>query len=237
MRRGNGIVILFLILLIIIAGVSVAYFAITANDERVYNEELESQVKQLKEEINKVKANANSIVDNESSTQSVPNNVTVNENSNVNKAIVLNKCLNATAENARYSIEKLTLADYESVCDYTAVEAYVKISEQMAKNYYDYKVKVNFQNKVEGLNQRIVDVIFAGYGQDITHSVLLFLLEDGTVNYLTFEDMVINNNFTTKKFDDVTGIVKIAKGITERRMAPLLIKADGSFYDAGELLK
>lgn len=91
-------------------------------------------------------------------------------------------------------------------------------------------------------NSKVLDIQLVPLGTYSENSVLLFLLEDKIVEYLTLEDMIINNNFSNlNKIPNISNIAKI-DGAThalamEGRTVPIAIDTDGYFYDLSTYIK
>lgn len=111
--------------------------------------------------------------------------------------------------------------------------------ERVKEWYEEYLDKVgNEEIKIEGIDaNRVVDVKIAEYGH-ITgdNEMLLFLMDDGTVQYVWLAGAIRDNDWTPKKLEDVEGVIALRKiGISETGCsgAPTMFaqKANGELYD------
>lgn len=71
----------------------------------------------------------------------------------------------------------------------------------------------------------------------------MFLLEDGSVHYITFKDILDNQNFETKRIENIDGIVKFvnigystASDDVGGPSTVIAYKSDGTFYDLSKLI-
>lgn len=104
-------------------------------------------------------------------------------------------------------------------------------------NLSEYKeYQISFDNNIE-------EIYGANLDFDMYGLVYLFLLEDGSVGYLKFGDIIENEKFEVKKLENVDNIIKFVNisysvdGDNEGRPpTTLLYKNDGSFYDLSKLL-
>lgn len=259
MEKRNNIVIMILAGMLVVVGILAVYFGITLGTSKKDTENLNQKINDMSAALEeKSKENTNLQTDLNKSNEKLDTiNETVNgsSSSNTGKSVTntiidLNNCLNKKSSDVDgYELNSVNMGtNLNSYCKYTSTEAYVTLSEEFVENIENAKLKYKAGSKikVEGIDKKIVDVQFLGYSQDITCTVLLFLLEDGTVNYLTYKDMVMDGNFTSSKFSNVSDVIRIQKGTvlygkeqignSIGRLAPFLVRADGSFYDVGELL-
>lgn len=231
MEKHNSIVLIILYILVITVSVLAIYLGITLSNSKKEVDELSNQ---LTSKGNNITTDKNEVVSN-NENNNTNNNVTENNNTNTlekefsNAVLDLEKCLNAT-EDRGYKIKSVALENNSSFCEYSSTKAIVKMNQGK-------------ENTVTNIDKKIVDVVFTGYGQDISHTVLLFLLEDGSVNYLTYADMYRDNNFASKKLIDVKNVVRIVEGesysksIGIGQMSPFLVNNKGEFYDVSALIK
>lgn len=113
----------------------------------------------------------------------------------------------------------------------------------------------NYSNEIKGFNKNIKSTFISGIGQDVTGTVLFFLTEDNTVQYVKLfnreTDSQGNTYYTTywAHGDNTTPIstntndvVKLYGANASAPMSSgfyttLAAKADGSFYDLNEIVK
>lgn len=113
----------------------------------------------------------------------------------------------------------------------------------------------NYSNEIKGFNKNIKSTFISGIGQDITGTVLFFLTEDNTVQYVKLfnreTDSQGNTYYTTywshgdnttPISTDTNDVVKLYGANASAPMSSgfyttLAAKADGSFYDLNEIVK
>lgn len=225
MEKHNNIQLVVLYILIVIACIFAVYFGIS--------------LKKSEKEVIKLT----------SENEALNNEISLNrpeKNEFKNAPIDITKCLNSHVD-PEYNIYYSLCTDATGLhCGWDSTSATVVFTEEYLGNS-DAKGEANKEHKVLNIDKKIVDVQYIGYGQDVTHCILLFLLEDGTVNYLTYNDMANLNNFTSKKFKNVSNVTRILRGSVgfERidkkfgggRITPFLINDKGEFYDTYFLLR
>lgn len=96
-----------------------------------------------------------------------------------------------------------------------------------------------YENKeVKNFSNEIVDVISTGWGQTADYSTLLFLMKDGSVEYIPVYKAYKTGNFASYgKINGVSDIVYIGNATVNNYNAPIAMKTDGSFYDLSYILK
>lgn len=92
-------------------------------------------------------------------------------------------------------------------------------------------------------DKNVEDIYGASLGFDAYSFVYLFLLDDGSVSYITFNDILENQNFEVKKIENVDNIVKFvnisygtASDEVGRPPTTIAYKNDGTFYDLSKLI-
>lgn len=102
------------------------------------------------------------------------------------------------------------------------------------KTFKEYQII--FEKNVEEIYGTILD-----FGAD--GIVYLFLLDDGSVYYLTTTDIVQNQDFKQKKIEDIDDIVKFVnisyqlEGDAHGRPPTVIAyKSDSTFYDLSKLI-
>ena len=99
------------------------------------------------------------------------------------------------------------------------------------------KVEADKEYNIEGFDEsKVADIDIVGYGHDVTHALILFLMEDGTVYWLDAYDSFDNNNFNAEKIPNVTNVIKIVGGSLHHNeggggRTVFGIRNDGTFYD------
>ena len=100
-------------------------------------------------------------------------------------------------------------------------------------------IELNELNEIQGLSGKVVDFKFGRFGDSTKDSALIFLLEDGTVEYTEFYNL-IGNCTSEGKIKDLKNIVKIQSVLRvyddEERDSIVAIDSENNIYDIGELL-
>lgn len=103
--------------------------------------------------------------------------------------------------------------------------------------------------KVDGFNKKITQVHIGGFGQAVGAENILYVLEDGTVEYTPIlkeikenwnkenKDKLFKSNGKVKDVEDISYITgaSVASG-TSGHYTTIAVKKDGSFYDLDEIL-
>ncbi len=89
--------------------------------------------------------------------------------------------------------------------------------------------------------QEVSDVMIGGFGQDASQDTMLFLMEDGTIEYLPIAkaykaDSPDNIKTTYGTIPEVKDVIKLYQVSAGNYVTVLAQKADGSFYDLNESL-
>jgi len=227
------VTIVILVLIILGMGVFIAYdkgLILTTKNET-------KEGKKVNKEDDKKK---NEPENNESKEDDVNNNSNKVDNAVV-REIDLNKCINCTQSN-------LTLAFYDNADGLSAKLSQDKKSVTLRINWeYFSKALGGAPNGTTGPNsytisnfsQEIADIYIGGFGQSITGVTLLFLMKDGTVEYMPIVKAVQQGNENLKsygKINDVNDIIKFLTADVTSGVTTLAVKPDGSFYDLGIIL-
>ncbi len=107
-------------------------------------------------------------------------------------------------------------------------------------NYDTNYLTVNINN----FSQEVVDVITGGLSQEIGTSTIIFLMEDGTLEYIPLYKALQTGNIQSYgKLEGVEGIVKLYSVSAFPKNSPigghytiLAQKADGTYYDLRPIL-
>lgn len=93
------------------------------------------------------------------------------------------------------------------------------------------------QKQVNNFSNEIINVISTGWGQTSDYSTLLFLMKDGTVEYIPIRQAYKTNNFNSYgKLAGVSDIVYIGNATGYGPCTPIAMKADGTFYQLSTIL-
>ena len=120
------------------------------------------------------------------------------------------------------------------------------ISGQIQQDEKTFSIKIDWSKKPYGItgdyngeqeytlnfNSKITDVIFASDRIDAYSEKYIFLLEDGTVEYIPLYNACKDNKIMSYgKIDNVKDIVHIQKGSYGTVNTVFAFKEDGTFYD------
>ena len=149
------------------------------------------------------------------------------------------KCINQ--KNMEYSLA--TNNDINGIyLTYYDGDVNISITPDVVKNSYN-GINISNSSYTVNFNKKIADIYVDGYGQSIGHETILFLLEDGTVEYIPFYYACNNNSFKTVKLDGVENIIRFVSG-SASPVEPgggyhtiLAQKQDGTFYDLSLMLQ
>jgi len=250
MERKNIYIVVFMITTIIAAGVAV-YFAVNPIAK---NEDFSKDNSIVNEDVN------NSNISNEK-VENIQENNTNSSNVETAEKIVYKylpsvengKCLNAK-ENLSYYVSRS--ADFQGVTAYVGElgksislnvnwdsikKAYgsSSLDEVTITGYKEYSI-TNFSKK-------IVNVYIDGMGQAIGQEVLLFLMEDGTVEYMPLHDSLVKQEFKSYgQIKSVSNIVDVVGGSAHSSIdggpgpgwyTIFAINNEGNYYDIGAILQ
>lgn len=212
----KGIVVLLVLLILLVLGMG-GYL--------VYDKVLSKEVKEEKQE---------NITKEE--TVEEKNNNSINASDLV---LDSSKCINQ--KNMVYSLS--TNFDINGISIiYNNGNVNISITPEIVKNSYN-GINISNSSYTVNFNKKIVDIYVDGYGQSIGYETILFLMEDGTVEYIPFYYACNNDSFKTIKLDGVENIVKFLSA-SASPVEPgggyhtiLAQKQDGTFYDISLMLK
>ena len=212
----KGIVVLLVLLILLVLGMG-GYL--------VYDKVLSKEVKEEKQE---------NITKEE--TVEEKNNNSINASDLV---LDSSKCINQ--KNMVYSLS--TNFDINGISIiYNNGNVNISITPEIVKNSYN-GINISNSSYTVNFNKKIVDIYVDGYGQSIGYETILFLMEDGTVEYIPFYYACNNNSFKTVKLDGVENIIRFVSG-SASPVEPgggyhtiLAQKQDGTFYDLSLMLQ
>lgn len=234
-KRKNIYITIFVITTIIASCLAV-YFAILAN--------------------NNVKEVQNSKVDNTVSSSSTENSAQTSdlkEEQKVEKITVTtvpprmdpNKCLNKD-EGVTYF--ENTGDEFGGItCSLNTIKTSVNIDIDIDKVKSTYGLDIDKSNEmmsIANFNENVADVKISSLGfQAVGYEVMLFLMEDGTVEYMPIYNALKENKIMSYgKIQGIKDIVKITDGYVRGNEGggggfPVAIKSDGSFYNLEKYLR
>jgi len=206
----------FLLIFAIFAIIIMAFFLYN-----LYNEKIT-----LEEKVSNANVQTNEDVNSETIDNTISSNEAENENDESNDVVTNEKFIvpslttgtmkNATDNNAIYSFIKRH-SQYYSISIENGIP-YIQWNtlddedpngiflKNLAK---EWNVTLNNQSqKITGFGKQVVDVHIGGIGQDFTSEVIIFQMEDGTIEYSTIKNMM--KNVTTQgKIESLNNIVKL----------------------------
>ncbi len=243
-KRKNVYVVLFVITTII-AGCLAAYFGIMKNKEA---EELNNQIASLKDEISTLKQNNSVDVQNEQ--EQVNNNVEKNVIFNLD----ISNCLNLKDNNIVYDSLQCTASSSDSLgisCNITKDMKTVNLV--LERNTFNNRflgtekqdlVKEE-EYKIDNFDTQVIDVSLASYSQAVGDELLLFLMKDGTIEYLPLRKAAQTNNFKSYgKIENIKDVVRIYTArcysadpnVSGNARTIVAFTNEGKFYDLGDIL-
>ncbi|MBQ6323519.1 MAG: hypothetical protein IJI22_01665 [Bacilli bacterium] len=102
----------------------------------------------------------------------------------------------------------------------------------------------------KNFDKKITQVLVTGYGQAVGHEVILYLMEDGTVQYTPLykdvkyppqdENQRFNSYGTLEGVEDVVSLMEVASGVKEGAgwgMNIIAKRSDGNYYDLSKVLQ
>lgn len=254
--RKNIYIIIFIVTTVIAACLAIIFFIKNSNDTENLNGKIdelnsniqakEDEIKNLNDQINEIKNTQN---DNNDETSSENNNTSENTENEViyryqRPTLDVNKCLNKE-ENVTYSFSRN--ASFEGVtCKITSPkEVAIDVDWSAIENFYGTNFSgqnpnaVTIDSKKINFSKNIIDVYIYSMGQGLGQESILFLMEDGSVEYIPLYKALEQNNFRSYgALEGVEGIVEILNGTTSvNGNSSFAIKQDGSFYNLSPILR
>ena len=111
--------------------------------------------------------------------------------------------------------------------------------ETLVSNQKDNTYKAT----ITGFKSKVIGYFEGGLGHEITGKIHLFILEDGTIEYIKEYTMFKDNSFVSEgKLENVKDIVRIEQGFSSYPQGGgardiFLIRNDGKFYSLNEILE
>jgi hypothetical protein len=131
----------------------------------------------------------------------------------------------------------LDLGSYSSVStsylnfEYGDTKSDIKVKRYYYENNGSDEYTISF-------DKNVVDVHISNFESDPDYNVVLFLLDDGSIEYLLLERAITNNNFTAvSKIDNLSNVVKFYDGTACESGTPICTKTvfaqttNGSIFD------
>ena len=135
------------------------------------------------------------------------------------------------------------------------VTIYEKASKTISNIQHSTWSPDPFDKQITGFNKNIKSTYIGGLGQDVTGTILYFIMEDSTVQYAKlferktnpdgtgyYNTALYDEKLTIKEVPDINGIVKLYGANASAPQSTgyyttLAAKADGSFYDLSQIIK
>lgn len=160
------------------------------------------------------------------------------ENTN-NVGINTEKCINCENKNLYYYITSKEHIDEVSASFSTKDKTKGTITIDI--DAYNTKAVTNFNLQTPGIeynfDKSIKDVLIYNIGQENLAPIVMYLMEDGTVNYIDIYQGLTDNNLTEYKtindVKDITNLYTVSSCSGEYCNANTILaqKSDGTFYD------
>lgn len=244
-NKGKNVLIVVLIITTLIAGGLAVYFGITGNQKQT----------ELQAKIDKLNVQKETTVENNNEeTENNKDNTSTNEEKINEKGIFAQmdaeKCING-GKDIKYK-ESISRSSLNNAITCSLNEdkktATLNLNVSEINNMLNLKVSENnAEITVNGFSNEILDIYIDNLGHQAPDSeIILFLMKDGTVEYLPIVKALEKNSKSVKSFGkvkDVNGVVRLSTGnmdeyengeISGRYSGPIAIKADGSFYNLCE---
>ncbi len=122
--------------------------------------------------------------------------------------------------------------------------AEIHINKSIVENNFGISTNNIQDNYNIVLEKEVADIHIGGIGQDALGTYIIFLLEDGTVNYIEAYKALQSNNFTPQVANGITEVINFKdvnaniKGNGTGWYASILaMKKDGTFYDLSNIIQ
>ncbi len=165
-----------------------------------------------------IESNSNEIIDSNSNS-TVENNTT----SSIDSSKLRNNFILDSSKNNDKSVSyNISLASYGSY-DGNSVSVVVKSPYTSA----------TIGDKTVNFDKKVIEVLFTGFGQATGSETILFLMEDGTVEYIPYRKALTGEMKSYGAIPNVTDVVKLFVGASETIGGSVNIiaqRADGTFY-------
>lgn len=155
------------------------------------------------------------------------------------------KCINNPSGNYTISVFGDNLASIGATVDNTkrtvsfSYNIY-RVSQTYPLGWVSSIENITTENFPISFAQEVEDVFFGALGQSSTGDTMLFLMEDGSVEYIPIMKVLSTSPKSPHsygKLPDVSGVVKFYTANTAGGVTILAQKADGTFYDLGPILR
>lgn len=184
------------------------------------NEDLEAGIKELNSRIEKM--------------QDTEDNKVEDNNKNLNISVIFDE--------AKISNRQDNIRVFEDITDSTSVlsikvnsesnSLVIDLDKELSRLIYGYTEDVE-SHTITGFSQKIVDAKIAIAGEDIKDLKVVILMDDGTVKYITI-DNILDKSYNVKSVSEYKGYIKITKVVikdqekSELKYGIVGIKEDGT---------
>lgn len=108
------------------------------------------------------------------------------------------------------------------------------VKYEIVEKESDVKIKKNFASEITGFDKKVIDVEMGCYGQTLPFVYIVFLMEDGTLEYATIENLV-KNSAVEGRVENVNNIQKLQRCSTWGT-AVMALDSNNNLYDIGYIL-
>ncbi len=155
------------------------------------------------------------------------------------------KCINNPSGNYTIALYGSNLAGINASLDNTKRNVtfsynIYRVSQTYPLGWVSSIENVMMESYPISFSQEVEDIFFGGLGQSASGDTMLFLMEDGSVEYIPIVNVFKTNAKSPKsygKLPDVLNVVKFYTANTNGGVTILAQKADGTFYDLGIILQ
>lgn len=244
MENRNKIIIAILTVAVIVLGIITVYFGITSTKAKG---EVDSVKNELSNVVNEKEGMEIELQESNNKINTIKDTLGVSDNTSSNNSQSFEiKELDATKGiNIDYNKQICYESIYDSAC---GINAKINNSNknEVGINYFGEEIKRLYNidcNNAENnnlsitLDKKVNKILIASISHQSAHdSIILFLMEDGTLEYIPIYTALKNNNFNiAKKIDGIDGIKDLSVVHVNGKQGggygcPAAVKADGSFY-------
>lgn len=166
-------------------------------------------------------------------------------NQNVSLSFDASKCINNPGGNYTLAVYKNNAGTINISLDQSkknisfAFNAH-QISQNYSLGWVTSTEDIELQKQDIAFAQEIDDIFIGGFGQSVVGDTALFLMHDGSVEYIPLKKALATDPYNLKsygKVPEVSSIVKFYTANTTGGVTTLAQKADGTFYDLGIILQ
>ena len=245
MESRNKVIIAILVIAVIVAGVMATYYGIGARNTDAKIADLENKLDEANKQVETTKAElakSNSKINDVKEALGVSEETTTSndsKNTSIKYGVVdfsNGKCLNPENSNTKYTPQRDSKLGYDitAILDKSGKKVILSISADKAKEYSS-EYKTGISKEITNFSKKVVNV-FVESLQGYQTEYVLFLMEDGTVEYMKVVDAVKNDSFKSlgaiNGVSDVVDIVRGSSGV----LTIFGITSTGDYYDIGRLI-